>query len=136
MTIAWDPTLLVGDPEIDGQHQELFRRLDGLIEAIRGGRSRDEVGRTISFLHEYVVKHFAAEETLMVARGYPGLPDHRTEHDAYVNEIRLLEEELGRDGPTPSLTVRVSTQLNSFLRSHILRTDRAMIDWVKGTQRG
>lgn len=131
MTIAWDPTLLTGDAVIDGQHQELFRRLDGLIEAIRAGRSREEVGRTIVFLHEYVVEHFAAEETLMVARGYPGLSDHRAEHDAYVKEIRLLEAELQRDGPSTGLTVRVSTQLNSFLRSHILRTDRALVDFLR-----
>jgi hemerythrin len=131
MTIAWDPALLTGNAEIDGQHQELFRRLDGLIEAIRGGRSKEEVSRTITFLHDYVVQHFAAEETLMVARGYPGLADHRAEHDAYVNEVRLLEADLERDGPSTGLTVRVSTELTKFLRSHILRTDRAMVAFLR-----
>lgn len=133
MAILWDPTLLVGIPEIDGQHQELFRRLDALHEAIRGGRSRDEVGRTLAFLHQYAVQHFGAEEALMVDRGYPDLADHRAEHVAFVAELEALEGEYQRDGPTASLIIRVNTQLTGWLRSHIYRTDRALVNFLRPT---
>ena len=131
MSIAWDPTLLVGIPEIDGQHQELFRRLDALHEAIRGGRSREEVGRTLAFLHDYAVQHFGAEEALMIDRGYPDLADHRAEHVAFVAELEALEGEYRRDGPTASLIIRVNTQLTGWLRSHIYRTDRALVSFLR-----
>jgi len=133
VAIEWDPTLVVGIAEIDGQHQELFRRLDALHEAIRGGRSREEVGRTLAFLREYAVQHFGAEEALMVDRGYPGLADHRAEHVAFVGELEALEAEHRRDGPTASLIIRVNTQLTGWLRSHIYRTDRELVAFLRAT---
>ncbi len=135
MTIAWDPTLVVGIPEIDEQHQELFRRLDALVESIRGGRSRDEVGHTLAFLREYARSHFAAEEALMAAQGYPALPDHRAEHEAFAAELVTLDAERQRDGATASLIIRVNTQLTGWLRSHIYRTDRALVSWLQALPR-
>jgi len=131
VAITWDPALLVGIPEIDGQHQELFRRLDGLHEAIRAGRSREEVGRTLAFLHDYALQHFAAEEALMTSRDYPALADHRGEHQGFTAELGALEAEYRRDGPTASLIIRVSTQLTGWLAGHINRTDRALVEYLK-----
>jgi hemerythrin-like metal-binding protein len=131
VAIAWDPALLVGIPEIDSAHQELFRRLDGLHEAIRAGRSREEVGRTLAFLHDYALQHFAAERALMVERAYPGLADHQAEHDAFVGELGALEADFQREGATASLIIRVNTQLTGWLRSHIYRTDRALVSFLR-----
>ncbi len=136
MAIAWDPDLLVGIPEIDEQHQELFRRLDALHEAIRSGRSREEVGRTLAFLRGYAVEHFGAEEALMIQRAYPDLTDHRAEHAAFVGEIAALETEYQRDGPTASLIIRVNTQLTGWLRSHIYRTDKALVAYLRAAPAG
>jgi hemerythrin len=130
MPITWDPTLVLGVPLIDAQHEELFRRLDALIEAIRGGRSRAEVGRTLGFLGEYAARHFAAEEALMRDQAYPALADHAAEHERFGAEMRALQAEYGRDGPTASLIIRVNTQLAGWLRSHVYRTDRALADFL------
>lgn len=131
MSITWDPSLVVGNAEIDAQHQELFRRLDALVESIRSGRSRDEVGNTLAFLREYARNHFAAEERLMAERGYPGLGDHRAEHETFAAELVALDAERQRDGPTASLIIRVNTQLTGWLRSHIYRTDRALVTFLQ-----
>jgi hemerythrin len=134
MAIAWDPSLEVGIPEIDAQHQELFRRLDGLLEAIRSGRSREEVGKTLLFLEDYTVQHFGAEETQMIVRAYPGFADHKKEHEGFIAELQALKAEHQRDGPTASLIIRVNTYLTGWLRSHIFRTDRALVAFL--TARG
>ncbi len=135
MAIVWDPTLKTGVPEIDAQHEELFRRLDALLEAIRGGRSRDEVGRTLAFLDDYAGHHFGTEEALMEARGYPALADHRAEHESFRADLRALEAEFLRDGPSASLIIRVNTHVTGWLRSHIYRTDRAMAGFLTGPKR-
>ena len=44
----------------------------------------------------------------------------------------LFQAEFLRDGPTPSLIIRVNTQLTGWLRSHIYRTDRSMADFLTG----
>ena len=131
MAITWDPSLVLGVPLIDGQHQELFRRLDALIASIRAGRSREEVGRTLTFLGEYALQHFSAEEALMTEKGYPGLADHRAEHERFGAELRALQAEHTRDGPTASLIIRVNAQLTTWLRTHIHRTDRALVDFLR-----
>jgi hemerythrin len=131
MALSWDVSLLLRVPEIDAQHQELFGRLDALLDAIRAGNSRDVIGQTLTYLCEYVIRHFAAEENLMAERGYPKLPDHRTEHHAFAAELRELQAEFDRNGPSASLIIRVNTQLASWLRSHVMRTDRALADFLR-----
>ncbi len=131
MAIRWDPTLVMGVPELDRQHKEIFARLDSLLEAIRGGSSREEVGRTLDFLRDYVLTHFKAEEELMREIAFPGLPTHRAEHDRFVRDLSVLTAEHSRDGASPSLILRVNSRVSEWLREHIQRTDRELAGYVR-----
>ncbi|HET9595343.1 MAG TPA: hemerythrin family protein [Anaeromyxobacteraceae bacterium] len=132
MAIAFDDTLITGLPELDRQHRELFVRLDALIEAIRRGSSRQEVGHTLAFLRQYVVTHFADEEVLMREVGFPGREEHTAEHAAFVRDLTALEAEHRRDGASPGLVVRVNVWLTSWLRTHIYDADRRIGSFVRG----
>ncbi len=131
MALTWDTTLTMGVPALDEPHQELFRRLDALLEAIRRGSSRDEVGRTLAFLRDYVRTHFAEEEALMGETGYAGLADHKAQHDAFARDLAALEAEHRRNGPSPSLILRVKARVSSWLRDHIHRIDRALAEHLR-----
>ena len=135
MALSWDPTLVTGVPAIDQQHQQLFERLDALLHAIRRGSSRDEVGRTLSFLFDYVQTHFAAEEGLMHDTSYPGYPEHKAEHEAFARELDALQAEYRRDGPSPSLVLRVNGRFTAWLRDHVHRVDRALADHLRAAPR-
>jgi hemerythrin len=113
----------LGVPELDEQHREILRRVDALIHAIRGGSSRDEVGRTLAFLREHVATHFGAEEALMRDVGFPGLAPHRREHEGFVRDLRALETDHARHGPTPALVLRVKGHLRSWLDDHLFKAD-------------
>lgn len=128
MALSWDSTLAMGVPELDAQHAELFQHLDALLQAIRRGSSRDEVGRTLDFLCQYVQTHFAAEEELMRATSYPGYVEHKLQHDAFARELATFEDERRREGPTPSLILRVNGRVTAWLRDHIYRVDRALAE--------
>ena len=131
MALTWDTTLVMGVPELDQQHQELFQRLDALLHAIRGGSSRDEGGRTLAFLCVYVRTHFAEEEELMRESGYPSLPDHKAQHDHFAGDLAALEAEHRRNGPSPSLILRVNARVSTWLRDHIYRVDRAFAEHLR-----
>ena len=135
MAITFDESLVMGVPQLDREHRELFARLDALLEAIRRGSSRDEVAHTLAFLGEYAVKHFAGEEQLMLDVGFPGHAKHRDEHLSFTREFAGLEEEHRRDGATTSLVVRVNVWLTGWLRDHIYRTDRELGEFVKARPR-
>jgi hemerythrin len=64
MAVAWTEELATGIEVIDDQHKELFRRIDGLLEACKAGKGREAVAGVLAFLENYVVEHFAAEEKI------------------------------------------------------------------------
>lgn len=129
--ITWDKNLETGDPEIDGQHRELFFRIDKLLAASREKRSREEVAQTLTFLGDYVVQHFAAEERMMVAAGYPELEAHRAEHARFVQEFAILYREFKSEGPTTLFIIRVGNRVTGWLREHIYRTDRSLVEYLR-----
>ena len=129
--IVWDPNLEIGDPEIDGQHRELFHRIDKLLAASREKRSREEVGQTLTFLGDYVVQHFAAEERMMVEADYPELEAHRAEHARFVQEFGILYREFKSEGPTTLFIIRVGNRVTGWLREHIYRTDRSLVEFLR-----
>ena len=131
MAIHWDPALAMGVPEIDRQHKEIFSRLDSLFQAIRGGSSREEVGRTLAFLREYVGTHFKAEEDLMGEAAFPDLAAHRAEHERFARDLSLLAAEHSRDGASPSLILRVNGRVSEWLREHIQRADRELAGYLR-----
>ncbi|HEY7726773.1 MAG TPA: hemerythrin family protein [Anaeromyxobacteraceae bacterium] len=136
MMIGWDPSLAVGHTEIDAQHQELFRRVDRLLEAIQFGLPRAEVEGTMAFLGAYVHEHFGAEETLMLAHGYPRLAEHRAQHAGFVRAFSTIFAELERAGPSPELAARLGAALVDWLREHVAGDDRALGVWLAAQEGG
>ena len=134
MPLQWTQALSVGIPEIDAQHQELFRRVNRLLEAALAGDPR-EAGATLAFLGEYAVTHFSAEERFMRDVGYPGLRRHREEHELFVADLRALDREFAEGGPTPGLVARLNRQVGDWLRGHVCVTDMAMGHFVSRARR-
>jgi hemerythrin len=129
--ITWDRNLETGNEEIDGQHRELFHRIDKLLAASREKRSREEVAQTLTFLGDYVVHHFAAEERLMATADYPEAEAHRAEHARFVQEFGILYREFKAEGPTTLFIIRVGNRVTGWLREHIYRTDRSLVEYLR-----
>jgi hemerythrin len=126
MTVAWYPALAVGVREVDEQHQEIFRRVDALIQALMAGRGADELAPLFGFLGEYVVDHFGEEEALMRAHRYPQRAAHEAEHRRFVEDFTALRAEYEREGGTGFLLVKVNNRVSQWLTTHISRTDKEL----------
>jgi hemerythrin len=118
MVIQWTPSLSVGVPEIDAQHQELFRRAERLIVALRAG-DREEVGPLVAYLAEYVVSHFEAEELEMRASGYPELERHKAAHDKFRADFLEMAKDFDRKGATALIALTLHNWLSDWLRRHV-----------------
>jgi hemerythrin len=130
MTLEWTSSLAVGVDEIDEQHQELFRRAERLILALKAG-DRSEVEPLIRYLSDYVVSHFDCEERWMARAEYPGLPAHQDAHRRFKDDFAELTREYQRKGPTPLMALTVNNWLAEWLRSHIAVLDVALADWLR-----
>jgi hemerythrin len=125
--IRWTPALAVGHAVIDGQHQELFRRLEALLAAMMKG-DKAEIARLFDFLGTYVVEHFGAEERLMKEHGYPDYAMHRAAHERFVADYTALKKSLDAAGGVggAALTIKVQNWCGDWLKAHIAGTDQAL----------
>lgn len=123
MGLSWTPALSVGVAEIDEQHQEIFRRADDMLSAMKQGRGRDEVVRLVEFLGKYVASHFAAEERKMVASRYPGLAEQKAQHDAFSAKMREFSASIRGDATSTEAVIAVHRHVCDWLREHIQKLD-------------
>jgi hemerythrin len=130
MALRWTSALALGVAEIDAQHQELFRRFERLEDAILA-HDRSEAARLLDYLRDHVREHFATEEVLMRAVGYPRLAEHGAEHGAFAAEIAKLEIARERDGTTATLVLKLDQDLGGWLRDHIYTSDVALARFVQ-----
>jgi hemerythrin len=130
--LRWSEALSIGVPEIDAQHRELFRRVEGLLAAMRA--NDPGVLRLVNYLAGHVEVHFRAEEDLMSRLGYPGVAEHVAEHRAFLDEFERLEHAFAQEGATASLVLRLERWLTAWLAEHVSAMDGLLAAHVR--QRG
>lgn len=124
--MEWTPRLSVGVEQIDNQHKEIFKRVGTLLESMKKGQGRQEVGGFFEFVKRYVIEHFSAEERLMTKFNYPDRAGHLKQHQAFIDRVHVLEERLKKEGPTGLLVIDLQNEVGSWLINHIEGTDMAL----------
>ncbi|MCC6213447.1 MAG: hemerythrin family protein [Polyangiaceae bacterium] len=127
---GWTARLTIDHGELDRQHQELFVRVDALLVACAGDGGRVEVVRTVGFLGDYVLRHFAFEEREMARRGYPRLVEHRGLHATFAYNLRRIRREIDASGPSSAMAGNVRRLVVGWLVNHIDRSDRDFAQFV------
>jgi hemerythrin-like metal-binding protein len=125
MALMWDKSLAVGVKIIDTQHQELFKQVNGLLEAMMKGQGKPEIEKLLGFLAKYVLEHFAAEERLMTQYKYPAMPTHKQQHADFVKKFLELKAIFDVKGPTGDVSIALNRFVCGWLREHIGTTDTA-----------
>ncbi len=128
----WNPDLALGVPTVDAQHQEIFRRINRLLESARNGEGRKELADTLEFLTQYVVQHMAAEELIMIRAAYPEYAAHRQQHLDFMNQVFQLKLQFDREGASTDLVLKVQKELTGWLRVHIQKEDRKLASFMQG----
>jgi len=131
MAVAWDQSLSTGVAKIDRQHQELIANINSLLEAMRSGRGRDEIGKLIAFLSDYVVKHFADEEAEMDRVKCPVAVANRIAHQKFMTRFKEIQERFNKDGATPKLVIDVQQAVLDWFIAHIRGIDTKLASSAK-----
>ena len=125
MTYELTQDLMTGNALIDSEHRQLFAAVNNLMTACSQGKGRDQIQQTVTFLSNYVVKHFQDEERLQAQSNYPNYPAHKQFHDGYRRQLAQVSQELLQEGPT----VKALGDLNrvvAVLISHIRTEDKRL----------
>ena len=131
MGIEWKPELAIGVPEVDAQHEELFRRAEAMLEASKQARGREGVRASVAFLQSYVASHFAAEEELQRRTGFPDCAAHRELHKRFADDVALMVARLEREGASVGLVLEVNRAVVTWLVTHIRGPDQDIGRYLK-----
>lgn len=115
--------LLTGNAQIDAQHRQLLETVNRLMDACAKGKGRDQIQSTVSFLSDYVVKHFQDEERLQLQSNYPGYAGHKQFHDGYRKQLAEHAQVLLQEGPTVKALGNLN-QAVAILITHIRTEDK------------
>ena len=128
---GWRDDLATGNPVIDDQHKEIFRRAGILLDKIKAGKVAEaEIKETVAFLSDYVVEHFGSEEVLQKVYGYPAFEAHKEKHDRFITEFFLLKEKY-EVGWAPDMAAQLGRLVVGWLMEHIEKEDKAVAAHIR-----
>ncbi|MBE0627560.1 MAG: diguanylate cyclase [Burkholderiales bacterium] len=122
--LAWQEGYECGDATIDGEHRELFRLANILIDAalperIAPGAVRSALGGLLA----HVQRHFADEEAILERLHYAQLPQHRQAHAGLLRRAQYMAEQL--EAGKASLGAIVEFLAQDVVARHLMVVDRA-----------
>jgi len=124
----WNSRFETGIEHIDAQHKSLFEAVDRLATAFEAGKAEAEIKESLDFLAAYTLDHFEAEERLMREEGFPGLDQHKAEHDRLLVRVGILQGRLAQGIPVER---EVATLLAGWLKHHIANMDMTYVPFMK-----
>jgi len=119
----------LGIADVDLQHLKLVHLVNDLRDATSGGKGNETLDRALAALIQYTQIHFAAEERLLAANGFPDLDAHRAEHERLT--VRLIDIRAKLHAGRLELTPPVMNFLDDWLVKHIVGTDKNYVDFLK-----
>ncbi len=122
--------LETGNTIIDGEHRELFRAVNTLLDACSQGKGRAAMEPAMKFLMDYVDKHFAHEEQLQMQSKYPNMATHKTFHTGYKQKLRDIAGKIPPTGPSISDLSSLNMHIGTLL-THIRTEDKKLGEHLK-----
>lgn len=130
MRAEFDDTLVTGNEMIDSQHKELIGKINNLLDSCETGRDKLAAVRTLDYLADYTDFHFSAEEKLQEEIEYPGIAQHKKEHEKLRQVVKELQEMLvEEEGPSSAFVESVNENVIQWLYIHIKGFDRSVAEY-------
>jgi hemerythrin len=113
---------------MDDQHGILMDTLNELRLAVVRGRNREEVSQLLKQLIDFTRMHFWSEEQLMEQFDFPGLTEHRSEHQRLMVQ---LQESANKMLHSESMHMRpLLAFLSDCYREHMEGPDMEYGPWL------
>jgi hemerythrin len=127
--MTWHEQFLVGHPDIDNHHEELFQLVSSLDLAIQKGEE-EPIDTIISFLEHYVIEHFQEEEALMQSHNFSGFAYHKAAHEKFKHLVDDLREQFINNKPLTHIIFSIRRLIDTLV-IHIQTIDIEIAPLVK-----
>ena len=125
----WSSIYTVGVPQIDEEHQQLFRLAQQTHEAMLDGCAKEVLSKRVAELIDYTCYHFAHEEQLMQRAGYPEYPQHRRLHEELRSRAVRFRERL--ESGEITMTIEFMQFLAAWLKRHTTTSDLEIVEYMR-----
>ena len=130
MYAEFDESLVTGNEMIDSQHKELIAKINSLVESREKDGGKVAAIKMLDYLAEYTEFHFNAEEKLQEEIEYPGIEEHKKQHQELYRVVDELHEMLEeQEGPTEEFVEQVNRNVIQWLYKHIKGFDRSVAEY-------
>jgi hemerythrin len=128
---SWKPSLAIGVPEVDAQHQVLFERAASFESAVAAREPNYRLEELFAFLARHAVVHFEAEERIMREVNYPRLAEHSREHADFKRTLVTLMPQWEEEGDSAALVMSLLGFLDYWLTAHVTSSDQRIGDFLR-----
>ena len=90
--LTWQAAYNLSVPVIDAQHLRLLELANQLHDAMARGKEAAVLEGLLAELVAYARTHFACEERMLRAAGYPRLSDHQAAHEKLTRQVMEFQE--------------------------------------------
>ena len=130
MRAEFDDSLVTGNEMIDAQHKELIGKINSLLDSCETSKDKLVAVKTLDYLADYTEFHFGEEENLQESISYPGISEHKKEHDKLRQVVKELYEMLEEEeGPSNAFVEQVNKNVIEWLYRHIKGFDRSVAEY-------
>ena len=130
----FDSRFVVGIDQVDQEHRRLFEIAGRVYDSLaaEGDAAIDAARSAVAELLDYTTTHFANEEKLMVAAGYPGLETHRALHGNLIAQAR--EMDMRAEFGELHVPIELNRLIYNWLVDHIMDNDKKFGAFVAARQ--
>jgi len=140
MLIKWKAEFCIDNGPIDADHLNIIGRINHIMKIVKPAGDVEDVLWALRELYTVAHAHFFREEALQETAGFPGIAEHRREHERLLASLwaQMAEIEAMALRPADPQMARRLVQCKAFLYrwilGHILDQDRKMAGYVEAMQ--
>ena len=122
--------LVTGNTLIDSQHKELIDKINDLLKSCEERSNQSGAARMLNYLADYTEFHFREEEGLQESISYPGIKEHKQNHEELLNTVQEIHDMLMEvEGPSDAFVNAVQEKVRDWLYYHIQTFDRSVAEY-------
>ena len=120
--LQWRDEYNINVAAMDQQHQRIFALGGTVFDVMEQKKGRPALERALVALIAYTRTHFAEEEVILKAHGYPDAAAHNKKHERLLDQIEDIRGHM--DGPSVETAGDFAEFFKGWMLNHILTEDR------------
>jgi diguanylate cyclase (GGDEF)-like protein/hemerythrin-like metal-binding protein len=130
VNLRWRASYRSGQPLLDAEHQELFRLTNLILATMSEPGEEAALLLLVRELIAHIHAHFAHEEKLLLAAGYPKAAEHIEIHRQLESRALELVCRFERQGGSPA--DMLGFLIHDVVARHMLQEDQKFFPWLRG----